>query len=260
MSTSSYYYFVKIDSPPRRKRVKAAPHSVYREVYIIHYRIRTLSPVHVGSGIFKVYNGRPISINARDIDGKLIIPASTMKGVIAHYYLALIGSTEKTSGLFGYPGYMSRIFFEDVKPSETEVVPVVVEVGASWKPARRPEKPSIVKLYQPNLKKIKEKVVQYLECIPENTVIGSKITIVNSFLDEIAEVLLSMGYTYNGIILIGYGKPRGLGKTIIEDVRIEYFTPPFSSSMDKTEEVLQKIETLKIEYRERIKEVFKIDV
>lgn len=260
MTSSTHYFFVEIDSFPKRRRVKFISHSVYKENYIIYYKIKTLSPVHVGSGLFKVYNNRLLSVNAHSIQGKLIIPGSTMKGVIAHYHLAVIRNTAKTSSLFGYPGYMSRICFEDVKPDRTNISAKIVDVDMSWQPRKKPPKQNMIKLYRPSLKKTKGKTVQYLECIPEDTIMSSRIIIINSSLEEVTEVLLSMGYAYNGIILIGYGKPKGLGKVRVEDVKVECSTSPSFSLTDKTKEVLSSIEESKKEYKDNIREVFEINV
>lgn len=256
MSTSNHYFFIEIDSPPRRKVIELVDHSTYREIYSIHYMIRTITPVHVGSGVFKIYNNRPLSVNTRDSEGRLVIPGSTMKGVVAHYHLAVIGEVNKTASLFGSPGYMSRIFFEDVKLIRAEKPWVIIDVGASWRPRKKPEKPNMIKLYRPDLKRVKEETVQYLECIPKDSMMSSKIVIVNSSINEVAEVLLSM----DGLMLVGYGKPKGLGKIKIEKVEIKLFSPPSFSPVNRTKEVLQRVGKLKEKYRERVEEVFKVDV
>lgn len=219
----AYYQFIKLKDivrrePPNLIRDPRLRHDIIRgKLKILELQIDTTTPVHVGTGKYETHtlsNGLrvPLSKAFKDSQGNLYIPASTLKGVISHYYMAYTKSSAETAKLFGAPGYMSRILIEDAKPVN-RVEPKIVLVDASWRP--RIYKPNHIKIYLPQRLKYSkpETPVKALECIPQETSLKTRITIVNPLPNEVET--LEKALTEN-TVLIGYGKNKGLGKTTIK--------------------------------------------
>jgi len=233
-------------------------HSHIKTIGILKIALKTITSVHVGSGDFSTYKNLPLSLNAKNSDGELIIPGSTLKGVTSHYHLAVYGKQEKTSGLFGFSGYMSRALFKDAIP-EAPFEPVYEKVGPSWRPRIR--KLGFIKVYRTDIPRSNSTPVLALECIPSNTILTTEIIVVNTSEEELAEILLALGYSIDGIILLGYGKPKGLGKIkIIQAVaKIATGTNIIRGEM-KCIDLKRELEELKAKYKLRLKEVFNVEL
>ncbi len=248
----STYKFIKVDGVKRGTRNKV-PHSSLREAHKIRASIRTESPVHVGSGEIELYEGLPLFLNARR-DDKLLIPGSTLKGVISHYYLAITGSISSTSILFGFPGYMSRALFSDSFP-EGQIEPQILSVGPSWQPRRREF--GKIKIYRSDIEFKEETKQYYLECIPKGAILHTDITVLNPLKMETAKLILAMGYNPQEpkILLLGFGKPKGLGKIRISDLKV-FSLDSLGREREITEEIMKDVNNAFQELKDRFLEVF----
>jgi CRISPR/Cas system CSM-associated protein Csm3 (group 7 of RAMP superfamily) len=251
--SSNTYKFIQVDGIKRRMVRSYIPHSSFREAHRIQVFLRTESPVHVGSGEIGLHENLPLLLNAR-LDGKLAIPGSTLKGVISHYYLALTGDISSTSSLFGSPGYMSRALFSDSLP-EGLVEPKIIGIGPSWQPARR--EMGKIKLYRNDIEFKEEKKQYYLECIPQGTVLKADIVVFNPVKMETAKLILSMGHaSYDSkIFLLGFGKPRGLGKIRVSNLRV-LSVDSLGKEKEITNEVMDDVDRTFQEVKGRFSEVF----
>jgi CRISPR/Cas system CSM-associated protein Csm3 (group 7 of RAMP superfamily) len=255
--SSNTYKFIQVNGIKRRMVRGYIPHSSFREAHRIQVFLRTESPVHVGSGEIGLYENLPLLLNAR-LDGKLAIPGSTLKGVISHYYLALTGDISSTSSLFGFAHkrarYMSRALFSDSLP-ESPVEPKIIGIGPSWQPVRR--KMGKIKLYRNDIEFKEEKKQYYLECIPQGTVLKADIVVFNPVKMETAKLILSMGHTSHDskIFLLGFGKPRGLGKIRVSNLRV-LSVDSLGKEKEITNEVMNDVDRTFQEVKGRFSEVF----
>lgn len=259
MKMSSYYKFIKVNTTKRIISAKWRSHRYLSDIFKIKANLTTLTSLHVGSGEFSVYENLPLSKNIRDNEGRLIIPGSTLKGVVATYHLAIFNDPAETSSLFGYSirkrgSYMSRVFFEDAKPvSSTN--PKIIAVDPSWPPHRYEE--NHLKIYKVTIEyKESDTPVKYLECIPEGVKLETEIILVNGDKEEAAQIAVSLGYIPGSerTILIGYGKNKGLGKIRTEKLSITKMTFPILR--EEEIDIGDTIKALSEQYAERIEEVF----
>ena len=233
-------------------------HNCIDSIGVLKITLIAEAPVHVGSGDLSIRENLPLSLNVKDANGTLIVPGSTLKGLTAHYYLAVYGRQEKTSSLFGFHGYMSRVLFKDAKPT-TYVKPMYERVGASWRPRTRA--PRSIKMYKLNLPRSNDKPVLVLECIPSGTELTTEIIVVNTRENELAEILLALGYTIGGTLLLGYGKPKGLGKVkVIEAEARIAIGAEIIMGVIKQVDLREHLEKLRKDYKSRLKEVFEVEL
>ncbi len=251
--SSKTYKFIKVDGLRRRSTGNYIPHSSLSRAHKIHVFLRTESPVHVGSGEIQLHKDLPLLLNARS-EGKLIIPGSTLKGAISHYYLALTGDISSTSNLFGFPGYMSKALFSDSFP-EGSVEPQIVGIGPSWQP--KAWESGKIKLYRNDIEFREEKEQYYLECIPQGTSLKADIIVLNPLEIETAKLILAMGYNPNGskVFLLGFGKPRGLGKVRILSIGV-LSVDALGNERDITNEIMRQASNVLQELKGRFEEVF----
>ncbi|MEM4581539.1 MAG: RAMP superfamily CRISPR-associated protein [Candidatus Korarchaeum sp.] len=247
----SSYKFVYVGETKRQKNRRYEKHSSIREVHRIGISLITESPVHVGSGRAQPHSDGPLMLNTRSREGELIIPGSTLKGVVSHYYLALTADIESTSNLFGFPGYMSRALFSDSLPVEC-VKPDIVEVVPSWKP--KMFKRRHIKIYRSDMGLEMGRGI-FLECIPKGTTLRSEVLIINPIEGETAKLLLAMGYVPGNVkvFLLGFGKPKGLGKVRVKEVKIHSIDV---LGNEREIDISESIEKALNQFGKRFEEVF----
>lgn len=228
---SSYYDFIKVDSTRRGK----IPDSLFidrRElvnIYLFELQLTTISDVHVSTGMKELQeNGVPEIVMVQYLnnkDNKPTIPGSTFKGLASTNYLALSGSIDLTSELFGSDRNpaISKVFFEDVVPLE-DVKMKLVKVKRAWMPRRRVQKS--VKVYTSKAPPTAD--YGLMQCIPKDTLLSTTIRGVGLRDFEVGGLLMSLGLNIQnngvnaGVIKLGYGKPQGFGqlKLVPEKSRI----------------------------------------
>ncbi len=238
-------------------------HSILREAHIIETKLRIPegSRVHVGSGIATIHGGRVLLLNIKSA-GRYVIPGSTLKGAVAHYFLAISNDIYEASSLFGWAtsrsSYMSRILFED---SPADRNPEPWGVSPSWRPRVRRRG---IKLYRVDSKLEKTPdPVQYVEAFTPGTTFDTRVIITNPDLSirETEKVLLSMGILPEETrpFLLGFGKPKGMGKVMVsrESLRV-WKIDPLGEREDLTSEILEKIETKDAEINEALKRAMEV--
>jgi CRISPR/Cas system CMR subunit Cmr4 (Cas7 group RAMP superfamily) len=150
---------------------------------------------------------------------KLVIPGSSFKGVVSTNFLALSGSIEATSNLFGATkkqAVISKAFFSDLIPV-VDVQPVEAEVQRQWLPRRT--RRNHVKVYVRKAPKTQK--AGYIECIPKGTILIGEIVGLNLKRFEVGGILTSLGYGFERVrFKIGYGKPQGFGQMELLDVDV----------------------------------------
>ncbi|RLG82668.1 MAG: hypothetical protein DRO40_07055 [Thermoprotei archaeon] len=254
---SNYYKFISVDQTSRIKMLNYEGHDKLGECYQIYLELSTITPTHIGSGDLQIdESGLPLSLNARDSKGNLIIPGSSFKGVIAHYHLAIFRQQKLTSSLFGFPGYMSRVLVDDIRP-KSYIEPKKIFVDASWTP--RKSEPGKIKIYVSKIRYIKSKYALVLECIPEGTDMNAEVTILNANEDELAQILLALGVAPNTTetFLIGFGKPKGLGKMKVKNFSIRRIYNDLKIKKVNRDTIYSKLEGLFKKYEDNFNEVYR---
>ena len=249
--------WIKVKGGTRRRWVPdPIAHSTVWRSSIIKFTLRVAegSMLHVGSGMVAVHKGRPLILHSKTVRG-YVIPGSTLKGAVAHYFTALYRDIRKTSSLFGWPGYMSRALFSD---TVTDTRPLPWGVDPSWRPKHG--NPSSVKLYDTNIPlRTVRNPVQYVEAFPPGTEFKGEIVLINPVKEETAELLLAMGFTSKGShhFLLGFGRPKGMGKVMVAPSSVKVtLLDPLGDGREITEEVLSTVEKLHNKYKDKFEEVF----
>ncbi|MGC8869797.1 MAG: RAMP superfamily CRISPR-associated protein [Brevinematia bacterium] len=222
------YYFVKVDGTKRVAVGKELfkPRNSFSNTFLISMQLEIVAPLHIGTGdISKVMNGMPVYAQARSVNGSPIIPGSSVKGAISTIFLALTGSIEATSELFGtsskgdserYGPLISKVFFNDFKIFGDYKI-VNKPLPALWRPRYRPKYPA-VKFYSDVSYSEPKNKSQQVECVDSGAKFQGEVVgyALNSW--EVGGLLMSFGINVeNGKIItrpikVGYAKPQGLGK------------------------------------------------
>lgn len=116
---------------------------------VLRLEVRTLTPLHVGTGAFTVTGGEL----AKDLlrrDGRPVVPGSSIKGICRQTYEALTNSpppfgdfpkgrgrlASPAGSLFGALGLEGRLSFDDAVPA-AEIEPVKIRLSVAY-PPRKP--------------------------------------------------------------------------------------------------------------------------
>jgi hypothetical protein len=217
----TYYEFIPVEST---RRFVINPDnrltSKERNFFLFKPEFRTTTKVHVGSGMKRVGNDAVVTLlHYRNGLGKLTIPGSSFKGAVSTNFLALSGSIEDTSNLFGATkkqAVISKVFFSDLAPVE-DVDSVEVEVQRQWLPRR--SRRNCIKVYIRKAPKTQK--AGYIECIPNNTILTGEVVGYNLKPFEVGGILASLSYGFKGArFKIGYGKPQGFGQMELVSVDV----------------------------------------
>ena len=234
MTSSDYFDFIPVDSTrrvPISKRVFTSRGAI-KHIDIFEIVFKTEAPLCVGSGQKDLHNNEILLLPLENSTHNAIIPGSSIKGSVASNFLALSGSSERTSNLFGTDRKprrqskrhkrdaigpaISKVFFSDAVPKE----PIELEyheIDESWLPTRR--KPRHVKVYTD--KKESGKHYGYIKCVPRDCKLKTIITGANLTHFEIGGLLMAIGLVpeddaQSGIFRLGYAKPQGFGLIRVE--------------------------------------------
>ena len=250
----SYYDFVCVDSV---RRYVLNPDmrlsSEVKNVVVFSFSFRVKTPVHVGSGMKEVRRkGGQLEIvlkHYRNGDGRLVIPGSSFKGAISTNFLALSGSMEDTSNLFGATNriaVISKVMFSDLTPDSDRAVEK--DVLRQWTPRKR--KRDCVKFYTD--KAPKTEYYGKLECIPEGSRLDGEVVGYNLKPYEIGGLLASASYGFEGVFKIGYAKPQGFGQMKLEKASVKLVgIRGFKIKEQKAENLNEFLHAFEERYRKR---------
>lgn len=192
---------------------------------VIELALVTKDPLHVGSGVHTVMDGRTgpelirgLMVNCRDGEGLPIIPGGSLKGVVRCLVEVLAGGCDLVQGcgrcftcsLFGFAGgrgesFAARVGFQDFEAAED----VLMQVERLPMP-RRPQQSKGRRLYsQPEHPSTGE--TPYDTVAPGETLRGC-MHITNITEVELGLVLLAMGCDGSFSLRLGGGKFAGLGR------------------------------------------------
>jgi hypothetical protein len=189
-----------------------ADHLTFKSMFTLKYELETLSPVRVG-GRFEFQGNDIVLSTLRHAEGKLIVPGSTIKGVVRTNLLAVSDDTSLLSKLFGSTkngALAGRVFLSYLSSNKGE--PEIHKIPRMFNP-----RPCIgVKIYKTDLPGLDSTNASYnVECIPPNSKLTGSAVIYNAKEEEVGAILSSLGVGVAnevGVFKLGYGKPFGMGK------------------------------------------------
>ncbi|MEM1671960.1 MAG: RAMP superfamily CRISPR-associated protein [Archaeoglobaceae archaeon] len=217
----SYCDFVPVDSTLRTV-VSPDSRKKFENVFLLEPAFKLKTNLHISSGLKKVIKKEKgleiLLLHYRDSKGKAVIPGSSFKGAISRNFLALCGSAEMTSNLFGATrtkAVISKVFFSDLLPEKLELREV--EVLRQWRPqkGRRGQ----IKFYTRRAPPTNR--YGFVECIPAGTPLKGKVVGYNLKPIELGGLIMAMGFGIeNAVLKLGYAKPQGFGQMFPVEIKL----------------------------------------
>ncbi|MEQ9715153.1 MAG: RAMP superfamily CRISPR-associated protein [Candidatus Asgardarchaeum sp.] len=217
MSSGTYYEYIPVTNVHRVR----IPDSIFssrskiENIYKISMKYKAVSRVHIGSGKkdFLEKENKVLFKHIRDARGYLFLPASSIKGVVSTNFLAICGSAELTSEVFGTTAdkaTISKVYFYNIYPQGRNLLEIV-EIEKLWSP--KPPKNNVVKIY---ISKAPETdIAGKIETLKVGTIFQFKLFGINLSEIELGTLLLSLGYNPSSknrkFLKIGYAKPKAFG-------------------------------------------------
>lgn len=207
----------------------------------IECALTLLTPVHIGSGLFRTANGEVVKEAVRSND-VLVIPGTSLKGAFRSAAEAISDACEATNSrsactedkgycvccrIFGGRGYLGRVGYRDARPVG-EVTAMIHRVPSLWAPRRSLDgrkvylhgdgEPATAANGEP------------WEVIPAGTQFAFRVEVESLAKDELCLVLTAMGAFGDLTPILGGGKPRGLGSVRVA-VQWARFRAPRDSAL-----------------------------
>ncbi|MHA1208627.1 MAG: RAMP superfamily CRISPR-associated protein [Candidatus Freyarchaeota archaeon] len=233
----AHYKFIRVDST-RRQRISDdvfTKRNTLKNIYLFELQFTTLTETHVNTGEKELIEEKEPEIvmlqYLNNTEGEPIIPGSSLKGVISTNYLALTGSSELTSELFGSDRHpaISKVFFEDVELLQP-VKLKRMKIKRAWKPTHKISRS--VKVYTSKASLTQD--YGYMQCIPRGTFLFTTIRGIGLRDYEVGGLLMSLGLHVEDnrvntkMLKIGYGKPQGFGQIKVNPENSKLVTVEFA--------------------------------
>lgn len=234
--------FAWVDFPKDKpERSKPQGHDCWRGNYTgaLDCTLRLLTPLHVGSGLFRLASGQVVKEAVRQGEA-LIIPGSSLKGVFRSIAEAISRScVSKTKQrlpsaalkectdpanlcvccrLFGGLGYLGRVRFTDATLS-VNADPEIHNVPTLWRPRRAQQGRKFYKHGQPATGN------EPFEVLPKGTQFNFRVDVESLTKDEMCLLLTAMGIIGDLKPKLGGGKPRCLGSAEVTLQRARFWSP-----------------------------------
>lgn len=243
--------FGAVPKKPRGAPQRAAPPSHERwapEGYTgaIECAVTLLTPVHVGSGLFRMANGDVVKEAVRS-NGVLVIPGTSLKGAFRSAAEAISDACEATNlqsacaedrgycvccRIFGGRGYLGRVGYGETRPVG-EVTVAVHRMPALWAPRRSLDGRKFYR--HSDGEPASAGNGEPWEVIPAGTRFAFRVDIESLAAAELCLVLTAMGAFGDLTPILGGGKPRGLGSVRVEVQRARFRGPRDSTLQYRVE-------------------------
>lgn len=232
--------FAWVEDFPAPERSRPHGHDRWRGDYTgaLYCTLTLLTPLHVGSGLFRLANGQVVKELVRQNE-RLIIPGSSLKGVFRSIAEAISRScVSKTRQrlpsndlkecydpeklctccrLFGGLGYLGRVRFNDTAPVDR--LHEIHNVPPLWSPRPARQGRKFYKHGQPVAGK------EPLEVLPASTQFNFRVDVESLAKDEMCLLLTAMGVIGDLNPKLGGGKPRCLGSAKVTLQRGRFWSP-----------------------------------
>ena len=222
----------------------------------LDFTLTLLTPLHVGSGLFRLVDGQVVKEAYRAHD-RLVIPGSSLKGVFrsaAEVISRSCMATERRSAcrdkdnlcvccrLFGGLGYLGRVRFTDAMLMSS-IMPMVYEVPTLWSPRRRQRGRKFYKHGQPAVGG------EPFEVVPENATFSFRADVESVTDAELCLLLTAMGVFGNLTPKLGGAKPRCLGSARVALTQARFCSPAEATTTYQRTDTLVMPEELQQQVR-----------
>lgn len=224
--------------PPMREKPRG--HDRWHDEYtgVLDGTLALLTPLHVGSGLFRLANGQVVKEAVRQGE-QLIIPGSSLKGVFRSIAEAIsLSCVSKTKQsvpssyrecpnveklcvccrLFGGLGYLGRVRFIDAVASDN-FDPEIHKVPTLHRPQRSQQGRKFYKHGQPATGN------EPFEVVPKDTQFHFRVDVESLTKPEMCLLLTAMGILGDLKPKLGGGKPRCLGSAQVTLQQGQFWTP-----------------------------------
>ncbi len=235
------FHWVPLGGTPERR--KPYGHDSWSGDYtgVLECTLTLLTPLHVGSGLFRLAGGQVLKEAVRQGE-RLIIPGSSLKGVFRSIAeaisLSCVSKTEQRvqinyhecrdvnnfcvcCRLFGGLGYLGRVRFSDTFP--TDQGPDIHNIPTLRLPKQPEEGRKFYKHGQP------AKGNEPFEVCPSGTQFVFSVDVESLTKAEMCLLLTAMGIIGGIVPKVGGGKPRCLGSVRVDLQQARFWTPQNAS-------------------------------
>jgi CRISPR/Cas system CSM-associated protein Csm3 (group 7 of RAMP superfamily) len=211
----------------------------------ITVRMTAIEPVHIGSGLIEIKENELVEGIQKLRDGKVVIPGSSIKGVVRHY-MGIYVSERVINNIFGSTQRASKVQFSDAVPVaqiKTEKKYIKERYGPKNSPKELGEE-AIKFYFNPEEKQssYEKKQGEIIEIVPKGSTFKFEINFKNMNEEELGVLFLAMGMEegYRHGLKIGGGKSQGLGLVKFEVEEKESFLVEYKNRMEKVEPIDEK--------------------
>ncbi|RLD96253.1 MAG: hypothetical protein DRI93_01365 [Aquificota bacterium] len=257
--TREYYVVDAIPKKPR-KLPREAYHDSFRELTgQMRLSLQAITPLYVGSGGYE-FDSEGIYLPFARRSSELIIPGSSLKGVIRSYAEALSPSCFggecqgetfcPCCAIFGAKDYSGRVSCLDAEPSD-EYSTKTVEIKVRWGKKNRDRRGRRL-YYHGDIWEAEKDTGERVEVVPAGTQFHFDLLFKNLAEWELGLLILAMGLSpqHRFELKMGGGKNRGLGSIRFElsEIQARQSKNSFSSFHIQTES-LQVDKLVKIYFK-----------
>jgi CRISPR/Cas system CSM-associated protein Csm3 (group 7 of RAMP superfamily) len=225
----------------------------------ITVRMTAIEPLHIGSGLIEIKENELVEGIQKLRDGKVVIPGSSIKGVVRHY-MGIYVSERVINNIFGSTQRASKVQFSDAVPVsqiKTEKKYIKERYGPKNSPKELGEE--AIKFYfnpEENQSSYEKKQGEIIEIVPKGSTFKFEINFKNMNEKELGVLFLAMGMEEDCRhgLKIGGGKSQGLGLVKFEVEEKESFSVEYKNRMKKVEIDEKRINGWIKEFWKEIKE------
>jgi len=207
--------------------------------------LTAIEPLHIGSGLIVRKNGQLAQALQRLRHGRIVIPGSSIKGVIKHY-MRIYLTEDVINKIFGPADGASKCQFSDAVPISEEIKTEIRNIKERYGPRLCPQViKEGIKFYFNSSEVTSGKPLrdgETLEIIPANSKFKFEINFRNMSEEELGALFLSMGMEKDNEhgLKIGGAKSQGLGLVKFEVDEKESWYFPSSEKIIEKGEVINK--------------------
>ena len=195
-----------------------------------------LTPIHIGSGLFRLVDGQVVKEFVRQ-GGEILIPGSSLKGAFRSVAEAISHScVSKTNHrvpskftecrdpeklcvccrLFGGLGYLGRVRFKDAHPIDSSE-PSIFKIHPLWPPNQTRLGRKFYKHGRPS------EGNEPIEVLPKGTRFKFEVEVESLSKEEMCLLLTAMGILEDLKLKVGGAKPRCLGSVQVSLLRAHFW-------------------------------------
>ncbi len=213
---------MKVNNAYRAQGSNPKPRDVLDETYRLDFTLKTCAPTCTCTGEVDVRDdprsGYRMVYRAYRKGSRPALYASSIKGAISTYFLAVNDDPVLAGDVFGDMGLEGRVRVEDGVPVSASPGLTEQKIGRQWRPRRPCDG---IKLYdETQLRSGKGEI--YVEAFDKGVSLAFSMIVYGSSKEEISRILASVGVRKGGNrgFKIGRGKEIGFGVVRVEKFKV----------------------------------------